>query len=229
MRAIHRFGKRGGLASYLVDIYSVFFYMFVLVLFIMLFSLNRGCLLSLFCDQGNRYAISSELDRGLEARLLLQDMLRSPVAMPDGSTLTISELLVLHEAGAGDYAQAIEQAVRASIEPYLGQGLDEDESADIVPRSWGMRVMYRGAPALEMGALGNSPYPPNPWNYGAPVSGGPVHVPVYVEAPPGAGTCSTKVPAVAVVPLVYNPGSESQVAEVGLIVCDELLGSGGDL
>lgn len=213
MRAIHRFGKRGGLASYLVDIYSVFFYMFVLVLFIMLFSLNRGCLLSLFCDQGNRYAISSELDRGLEARLLLQDMLRSPVAMPDGSTLTISELLVLHEAGAGDYAQAIEQAVRASIEPYLGQGLDEDESADIVPRSWGMRITYRGTPGMEMGAIGAAQN--------------------VVRSPRGSprptGPCSVKVSADAVVPLVYDQESASQVAEVTLIVCDELLGSGGDL
>ena len=213
MRSILRFGKRGGIETSLVDIYSVFFYIFILVVFTMLFSLNR-CFLNLFCDQGDRYTISAELDRGLEARLLLLDILRSPVAMPGGGTLTVSELLVLHEAGAADYTAVIDGAVRARIESYLGQGLDDDESADLISRSWGMRITYRGTPGLEMGTLASSI--------------GQAYTPrFYRGPPPNDGTCPVKVPASAVVPLVYNPGNESQVAEVGLVVCDELLGSGG--
>ena len=100
-------GKKGGVASTLVDIYSIFFYIFVLILFFFIFAGAKGAReLSL---------TSEESDKTIEARMLLLSLLRSPVELSDGRVVDIADMITLNELLSEDLVSELEAALTESV------------------------------------------------------------------------------------------------------------------
>jgi len=64
---------RGQVPTALVDVFSYLFYIFVFVLFVLLFSISRGC------SGPSEYTVQGEVDTTIEGRLLLLALMRAPV------------------------------------------------------------------------------------------------------------------------------------------------------
>ncbi len=201
-------GKKGGLASWMVDIYSIFFYIFVLLVFITLFSLHRGC------TETQEASISSELDKGIEARVMLHSILRTPVLVSDGRLLDITELIVLHELPSEDFESLLEVEVTKGVEGYLEQALFdylEEDYEGSAENSWELNIDYRaGTETMRIGRMQDMG-----------VLWGLIHGRESAEYYEG-------VKVTVSLPLVYDSTASSQVVEVSLLVHTGMLGLQGD-
>lgn len=210
MRRKKTLGKRGGLASTLVDIYSIFFYVFVLLLFIIIFSLAKGfCILPSSCHAQEIGITSEESDKTLEARMLLLSLLKGPVVLPDGRTMDIAEIIALNELASEDLEEELEAALTETIEGYFAEAFEEyEDSFRYIHQSWEIKVTYRSDSSFTVGELRVvSPHRGSP---GIP------------DTP--AFYCAKTAETSAEIPLVYNPAEESQKATIEFSVCSGLLG-----
>lgn len=197
-------GKRGGLASTLVDIYSIFFYVFVLLLFIIIFSLHRGG-----SSSATGLGLTSDEDKTIEARMLLLSLLKSPVVLPDGRTMGIAEMIALNELASEDLEEELEAALTETIEGYFAEAFEEyEDSFRYIRQSWEIKVTYRSDSSFAVGEL----------RVVSPRRGSP-GIP---DTP--AFYCAETAEISVEIPLVYNPAEESQKATIEFSVCSGLLG-----
>ncbi len=197
-------GKRGGLASTLVDIYSIFFYVFVLLLFIVIFSLNRGC-----SSSATSLGLTSGEDKTLEARMLLLSLLRTPVSLSDGRVVDMAGMITLNELQSEDIEAELEAALTETMERYFAEAFEEyEDSFRYMRQSWEMKVTYRSDSSFTIGEIRVV----RPYRYS----------PGIPDAPPFH--CAETAEVSAEIPLVYDPAEDSQTAKVEFSVCAGLLG-----
>lgn len=204
MQIKKRFGKRGGLASTLVDIYSIFFYVFVLLLFIVIFSLQRGC-----SSSATGLGLTSDEDKTIEARMLLLSLLRAPLTLSDGRTMDIADLIVLNEMASENLEAELEAALTGIMERYFAEAFEEyGDSFRYMRQSWEMKVTYRSDGLFTVGEL-------------RVVQPGRGSLAI-LDSP--AFYCAKTAETSVEIPLAYNPAEESQTARIEFSVCSGLLG-----
>lgn len=204
MRSRGRIGKRGGLASTLVDIYSIFFYVFVLLLFIIIFSLQRGC-----SSSATSLGLTSDEDKTLEARMLLLSLLRTPAELSDGRVMDIAYMITLNELQPEGLEAELEAALTETMGSYFAGAFEGyEDSFRYMRQSWEMKVTYRSGSSFTIGEIRVvRPYQVSPEIPDAP----PFH-------------CAETAEVSAEIPLVYDPAEDSQTARIEFSVCAGLLG-----
>lgn len=195
MRSGKRLGKRGGLASTLVDIYSIFFYVFVLLLFIIIFSLHRCS------SSATSLGLTSNQDKTVEARMLLLSLLKGPVVLSDGRTMDIAEMITLNELASEDLEEELEAALTETMAGYFAEAFEEyEDSLSYIRQSWRMEVTYRSDSPHILGTLTPDSLSSQP---------------LY---------CDQTTTVSGVIPLAYDSAKESQTAMIEFSVCTGLLG-----
>lgn len=142
-----RIGKRGGLASTLIDIYSIFFYIFVLLLFIIIFSLHRGC------SSSTTLGLGSDKDTTIETRMLLLNLLRTPVTLSDGRTMDIAELIVLNEMPSEDLEAELKDVITGALSDYILYVFEGDIDQSYIDNLWEMKITYREGSSVKIGKV----------------------------------------------------------------------------
>ena len=195
-------GKKGGIASTLVDIYSIFFYIFVLILFFFIFAGAKGAReLSL---------MSEESDKTIEARMLLLSLLRSPVELSDGRVVDIADMITLNELPSEDLVSELEAALTETMEGYFAEAFEYEDQFRYIRESWEMEVTYRSGNPLTLGKL--RPVDLSSLGASEDASSSPLYY------------CDQIALVSMDIPLTYDPTKESQTAKIKFSVCAGLLG-----
>ena len=186
---------RGQVPTALVDVFSYLFYIFVFVLFVLLFSISRGC------SGPSEYTVQGEVDTTIEGRLLLLALMRAPVQFSDGSSLSVGEVIARNEY------EPRQQELRAAIESMMDGYLvasDPEENPDDLP--WAVQITARyGRIALNRG---------NPLQSCGSRGGQRGQAAIYT-GPLQFQSASIKIP------LLYDPDRGDQIANVAIQMCTE--------